>query len=135
MLGFVPLCVYIEGLASHRCVITFPFKQPKSLSLPPNLAASEDKQGTRNEPLQACGKVCKHTRCTIISPVLRSIVTGYRVYTSSANTIGRPLSVLFHSCEICYSSPSFTILVFVVFCHENSRSFKSSSSYYFHPEK
>jgi len=33
MLGFVPLCVFIEGLSSHRYIITFSFKRSKYLSL------------------------------------------------------------------------------------------------------
>ena len=115
------VCFYRRSLQSqvHNYVLFQTIKVP--FAVPRCLAASEDKQGTRIEPLQACGEVCSHNLCTVISPVLRS--TDYRVYTSSANTIGRPLSLLFHSCEVRYSSPSCTVLLFVVFCHWNSRSF------------
>ena len=33
MLGFLPLCVFVEGLTSHRYIIIFPFKQSKYLRL------------------------------------------------------------------------------------------------------
>jgi len=131
MLGFVPLCIFIEGLTSHRYTITFPFKQPKNISL----SHAVWHQTTSRAP--GMNHYRRVARCAN-TPLAPSLVQFSSPVSLATVSTPHQLTQLDDFCLYCFTA---TRRHLVPFCCSSSsvieiRSHSQfSKSYYFRPEK
>jgi len=131
MLVFVPLCVFIEGLASHRYTITFPFKQPKELSLSHAVLHLTTNWALGMNHYRGVAR-CANT------PVAPSLVQFSSPVSLATVSTPHQLTQLDVLCLYCFTA---TRRHLVPFCCSSSSAFEIhahsqfSKSYDFHPEK